>query len=46
MLENIHFHDHKGLEKVHKVPEDHVIIDREAYNKIKELIYKENLFKK
>lgn len=37
MLENIHFHDHKDLEILYKIPQDHVIIDRESYNEIVKL---------
>lgn len=41
MFANLHFHRHENLEKVHKVPAGHVIIDLESYDTIMNLIKEE-----
>lgn len=42
MLKDLHFHDHPRMEKDHRIPSDHVIIDRSAYVGVLELRNKES----
>lgn len=41
MFKGLHFHSHPDMERAHRIPSDHVIIDRGAYDELRELIEKE-----